>query len=153
MWCLQNELAHFSAYSILLIPVFYSANQANPKMIKFSAGLVPLLTDTTVCATHNSSRNEKDIEKQDSMVASCFDLAKVTVSHSLGFSMQLFSKHLLKEPLLLRWPLSGATSECGGWPVLNSWLQFDNPFLGLVRFCFGLFFLYPYQPCYDFSTY
>lgn len=27
-----------------------------------------------------------------------------TVSHSLSFSIQLFSKHLLKEPLLLCWP-------------------------------------------------
>lgn len=69
MWCLQNELARFPAYTILLIPVFYCANQANLKMV--SSGLVPLLTDTTVYATFNSSRNEQDVEKQDPMVANC----------------------------------------------------------------------------------
>lgn len=61
----------------------------------------------------------------------CFDLAKVTVSHSLGFSIQLFSEHLLKQPLLLCWPLSSAVSECGGWAALKSCLQCDNPYLGL----------------------
>lgn len=69
MWCLQYELARFPAYTILLIPVFYCANQPNPKMV--SSGLVPLLTDTTVYATYNNSRNEQDVEKQDSMVANC----------------------------------------------------------------------------------
>lgn len=38
-------------------------------MIKFSSALVPLLTDATVYATYNSSRDEQDVEKQNSKVA------------------------------------------------------------------------------------
>lgn len=56
----------FPDYTTLLIPVFYCANLANPKMIKFSSALVPLLTDATVYATYNSSRDEQDVEKQNS---------------------------------------------------------------------------------------
>lgn len=55
---------YYTAFS-----VFYCENQANPKMIKFSSGLVPLLTDKTIYATYSSSWNERDVEQQDSIVA------------------------------------------------------------------------------------
>lgn len=98
----------FPAYNVLLILVFYCAHQANPKMIKFSSGLVPWLTHTTAYATYNSSRDEQDVEKR--YVASWatvlwFGKSELhCVSHSLGFNIHLFSEHLLKEPLLLYWP-------------------------------------------------